>query len=144
MTTVMLSGVFWKAPSPLGLLASAGRPRQCVLVTCQHSPPRGKLQRLLVEKEQSPHCWIYFLSFRADAGRLCRTVGGSALKRLCSWQPFPCAHTASRIGKFHPLTLGLYVTVAESESALHLLQAREIARERGIEDSFPSYKEWIE
>lgn len=100
MTTVMLSGVFWKAPSPLGLLASAGRPRQCVLVTCQHSPPRGKLQRLLVEKEQSPHCWIYFLSFRAAAGRLCRTVGGSVLKRLCSWQPFPCAHTASLVSRW--------------------------------------------
>lgn len=79
---------------------------------------------LLVKEEQSLHCQIFFFFFaiHPNAGLLCSTVGDTVLRSLCSWQRFLCSlSAASCVGKFHPLTLGLYVTIAEIIDRVHLI-----------------------
>lgn len=133
-------------PLPLGLPATGGRPRRWL-------PGAGTAHRGV--RNSSIACGgrtitvlsdFFFLTFHPNAGLLGSTVGDTVWRSLSSWQRFlRSLSAASCIGKFHPFTLGLYVTTAEMIDRVHLICCkRERQPEKMGEHSIPLHKGRIE
>ena len=85
--------------------------------------------------------FFFFFTLHPNAGWLWSTVGDTVLS-LCPWQRSLCSlSAASCIGKFHPLTLGLYVTITEAIDRAHLICCKRRGSQREWErQSVPSIK----
>lgn len=89
-------------------------------------------------RNNHPIVRLFFFPFMQMLGGFVAQL--EVLRSLCSWQQLSlCTCAASRTGKFHPLTLGLYVSITESECTSFAASLRNSLRE-GEKIVFPHIK----